>query len=81
LTNDLALFFSEEDILTLTDKIINNIILIKKAFYHFITGRTVSGAWWNGPNKGFEGGFMYITFKADDFRWRYVDYGWNVKTR
>lgn len=46
---------------------------------HFITGGAVSGGWWKGPNQGFEEGFMYITFKADDFRWRYVDYGWNVK--
>ena len=46
---------------------------------HFITGGAVSGGWWKGPNMGFEEGFMYITFKADDFRWRYVDYGWIVK--
>ena len=46
---------------------------------HFITGGAVSGGWWKGPNMGFEEGFMYITFKADDFRWRYVDYGWNAK--
>ena len=46
---------------------------------HFITGGAVSGGWWRGPNRGFEEGFMYITFRNDDFRWRYVDYGWNVK--
>jgi 3',5'-cyclic AMP phosphodiesterase CpdA len=46
---------------------------------HFITGGAVSGGWWRGPNRGFEEGFVYITFRNDDFRWRYVDYGWNVK--
>jgi 3',5'-cyclic AMP phosphodiesterase CpdA len=46
---------------------------------HFITGGAVSGGWWRGPNQGFEEGFMYITFGADDFRWRYVDYGWDIK--
>jgi len=45
---------------------------------HFITCGAVSGGWWKGPNQGFEEGFMHITFEADDFRWRYVDYGWEV---
>jgi len=45
---------------------------------HFITGGAVSGGWWRGSNKGFEEGFTYITFGADDFSWKYVDYGWNV---
>lgn len=43
---------------------------------HFITGGAVSAGWWKGPNRGFEEGFIYLTFGADDFRWRYVDYGW-----
>jgi 3',5'-cyclic AMP phosphodiesterase CpdA len=46
---------------------------------HFITGGAVSAAWWKGPNQGYEEGFMYITFTDNDFRWRYVDYGWIVK--
>jgi len=45
---------------------------------HFITCGAVSGGWWKGPNQGFEEGFMYITFKANDFRWGYVDYGWDI---
>jgi 3',5'-cyclic-AMP phosphodiesterase len=45
---------------------------------HFITCGAVSGGWWRGPHMGFEEGFMHITFGADDFQWRYVDYGWNV---
>jgi len=44
---------------------------------HFITGGAVSGGWWGGPNMGFEEGFLLLTFKTDDFSWRYVDYGWN----
>ncbi len=46
---------------------------------HFITCGAVSGGWWNGSNRSFEEGFMYITFEADDFRWRYVDYGWETE--
>ncbi|MCK9626147.1 MAG: metallophosphoesterase [Bacteroidales bacterium] len=46
---------------------------------HFITGGAVSAGWWKGPNRGFEEGFMYITFGTNDFRWRYVDYGWDVQ--
>ena len=45
---------------------------------HFITGGAVSGGWWRGPNRGFEEGFVYITFGNDAFRWRYVDYGWQT---
>lgn len=46
---------------------------------HFITGGAVSGGWWKGPNRGFEEGFLYITFRSDDFTWRYVDYGWMIQ--
>lgn len=46
---------------------------------HFITGGAVSAAWWTGPHKGFEEGFMLITVKGEDFDWKYVDYGWQVK--
>jgi 3',5'-cyclic AMP phosphodiesterase CpdA len=46
---------------------------------HFITGGAVSAGWWKGPNRGIEEGFMYITFYKDDFRWRYVDYGWEIE--
>jgi 3',5'-cyclic-AMP phosphodiesterase len=45
---------------------------------HFVTGGAVSGAWWKGPNMGFEEGFMYITVKGEEFAWKYVDYGWHV---
>jgi len=46
---------------------------------HFITGGAISAGWWKGPNRGFEEGFIFITFEPDDFRWRYVDYGWEVE--
>lgn len=46
---------------------------------HFITCGAVSGAWWKGPNRGFEEGFVYLSFSGNDFRWRYVDYGWNAQ--
>ncbi|HQE55025.1 metallophosphoesterase [Bacteroidales bacterium] len=46
---------------------------------HFITGGAVSGGWWEGPYKGVEEGFLHITFGENDFRWSYVDYGWQVQ--
>jgi Icc protein len=46
---------------------------------HFVTGGAVSAAWWTGPNRDFEEGFMLITAKGGDFSWKYVDYGWNAK--
>jgi 3',5'-cyclic AMP phosphodiesterase CpdA len=45
---------------------------------HFITGGAICGAWWNGPNKGFEEGFMKIDISGEDISWEYKDYGWNV---
>jgi 3',5'-cyclic AMP phosphodiesterase CpdA len=45
---------------------------------HFITGGAVSGGWWNGPNRSFEEGFIYLTFMTDDFEWKYMDYRWEV---
>jgi 3',5'-cyclic-AMP phosphodiesterase len=46
---------------------------------HFITGGAVSAAWWTGPNKEFEEGFMLIFIKNGDFSWKYIDDGWDVK--
>lgn len=45
---------------------------------HFITGGAVSGRWWEGANRGFEEGFLYISIKNDTFDWEYIDYGWEV---
>jgi len=46
---------------------------------HFITGGAVSGGWWKGPYRGFEEGFIYLSFGTNEFRWRYVDYGWDIQ--
>ncbi|NWF89544.1 MAG: metallophosphoesterase [Ignavibacteriaceae bacterium] len=46
---------------------------------HFITGGAISAAWWKGSNLGFEEGFLLISIKGDEFDWKYVDYGWEVK--
>lgn len=43
---------------------------------HFITTGGVSSGWWEGPNRGVEEGFLFVTFGKDSFRWRYIDYGW-----
>lgn len=46
---------------------------------HFITGGAVSAAWWTGPERGYEEGFVLVSVRGNDFQWRYVDYGWEVK--
>lgn len=46
---------------------------------HFLTGGAVCAAWWTGANKDFEEGFMLISVKKEDFSWKYIDYGWEVK--
>lgn len=43
---------------------------------HFITGGAVSGAWWTGPNQGYEEGFILVKSEGSQFTWEYVDYGW-----
>jgi 3',5'-cyclic AMP phosphodiesterase CpdA len=43
---------------------------------HFITGGAVSAGWWKGPFEGTQEGFVYLTFKGDNFEWKYIDYGW-----
>jgi 3',5'-cyclic AMP phosphodiesterase CpdA len=47
---------------------------------HYITGGAVSGAWWKGPNVGFEEGFLLLNFGKSDFTWRYVDFKWQPVT-
>lgn len=45
---------------------------------HYITGGAISAQWWQGPRFGMEEGFLKIDVSGDDFKWKYVDYGWNV---
>lgn len=46
---------------------------------HFITGGAVCGSWWQGANRGFEEGFLHLTFYRDDFRWKFIDYDWEAQ--
>jgi Icc protein len=46
---------------------------------HFITGGAVSGGWWEGPNVETQEGYILITATKNDFTWKYIDYGWEVK--
>ena len=46
---------------------------------HFITGGAVSGAWWSGPNRGTEEGFLLVESEQNSFDSEYIDYGWEVK--
>ncbi len=45
----------------------------------FITGGAVCAQWWQGPNMGTEEGFVRVDITGTDFKWKYVDYGWEVK--
>ncbi len=45
---------------------------------HFVTGGAVCARWWEGPNKGFEEGFLKVNIENDKVNWEYIDYGWNV---
>ncbi|MDX8339979.1 metallophosphoesterase [Draconibacterium sp. IB214405] len=46
---------------------------------HYITGGAVSSQWWQGQRFGMEEGFLKIDVKGEDFSWKYVDFGWEVK--
>jgi 3',5'-cyclic-AMP phosphodiesterase len=46
---------------------------------HFVTGGAVSAAWWTGPNRGYEEGFVLVEVNGNDFSWKYIDYKWEVK--
>jgi len=47
---------------------------------HFITGGAVCGKWWNGPNHGFDEGFVAVDIAGDDFSWSYESFGWEAVT-
>jgi 3',5'-cyclic-AMP phosphodiesterase len=44
---------------------------------HYITGGAISAAWWKGPEKGYQEGFVLVSIDGNNFSWRYIDYGWN----
>jgi len=46
---------------------------------HYITGGAVCASWWQGPRYGMEEGFVKIDVHGEDFTWKYIDYGWEVK--
>ena len=46
---------------------------------HFITGGAICAAWWRGPYRGDEEGFVLIRIKGSEFDWEFVDYKWEVK--
>lgn len=46
---------------------------------HYITGGAVSSGWWKGPRFGMEEGFLKIDVAGQEFKWNYVDFGWEVK--
>lgn len=47
----------------------------------YITGGSVSGFKWRGPNFGHPEGFVIVDVKGDDFSWEYVSYGWTAKVK
>ncbi len=42
----------------------------------FITGGSICGKWWTGPNMKTEEGFMKIDIKNNNFSWKYIDLEW-----
>ena len=47
---------------------------------HYVTAGAVSSNWWKGPRYGIEEGFVKIDVSGEDFKWEYVDFGWEVTT-
>jgi 3',5'-cyclic AMP phosphodiesterase CpdA len=45
----------------------------------FITGGAVCAAWWKGPRRGFEEGFVRVDVKGDSVSWQYEDIPWTVE--
>ncbi len=43
---------------------------------HYITGGAVSAQWWQGKRFGMDEGFLKIDVSGEDFKWEYIDYGW-----
>ena len=46
---------------------------------HYVTGGAVSSQWWRGTRFGMEEGFVQISTIGEEFSWKYIDFGWEVK--
>lgn len=56
--------------------------ILEDIFYnniHYITGGAVCANWWKGTKPGMEEGFIHVTVNKGDFKWEYIDYGWEVE--
>ena len=56
--------------------------ILEEIYYNgirYITAGAVSSNWWNGPRNGMEEGFVKVDVSNNDFKWEYVDFGWEVK--
>lgn len=52
---------------------------IKVKGVQFITAGAVSAGWWGGAFHGTEEGYLLVHANGDEFKWEYVDYGWEVE--
>lgn len=44
----------------------------------FITGGAICASWWYGPLADTQEGYVLVHVDQDNnFRWEYIDYGWN----
>lgn len=46
---------------------------------HYITGGSIAGNGWKGRRHNTPEGFMSIRVKDDQFRWEYIDHGWEAE--
>ena len=55
--------------------------ILEEIYYNgirYVTAGAVSSNWWNGPRNGMEEGFVKVDVSGSDFKWEYVDFGWEV---
>jgi 3',5'-cyclic AMP phosphodiesterase CpdA len=52
---------------------------IKVKGVQFISAGAVSGNWWGGIYHGTEEGYLKVDINGNNFDWKYVDYGWEIK--
>jgi predicted phosphodiesterase len=44
----------------------------------FVTGGSITGAWWDGPYMGIPEGYLVVKTGKTDVTWDYKPYGWVV---